>query len=89
MKEEHINFNSQEIENLLNELYDKAFEKGFNNSKAFDGDQCEADPREGVILSEGGEVEGKLENNSKTKEKADILTYIHARLFDILNDTMN
>ncbi len=33
MKEEHINFNSQEIEN-----YDKAF----NTSRAFERGQCEA-----------------------------------------------
>ncbi len=89
MKEENINFNSQEIENLLNELYDIAFEKGFNTSPVYERNQCEADPREGVILSEGGEVEAKLENNNKTKEKADVLTYIHTKLFDILNDTMN
>ncbi len=64
MKEEHINFNSQEIENLLNELYDRAFEKGFNTSQIYEGNQCEADPREGVILSEGREVgeSGKIDH---------------------------
>lgn len=88
MKDQHINFNSQEIENLLNELYDKAFEKGFNSSRVLEGDHCEADPREGVILSEGGKVEEDHTPHS-TSAKSILVEYIKAKLLDTLNDTTN
>ena len=88
MKEEHINFNYQEIKNLLNELYDKAYEKGFNIGKELHNEGCQVDTRVGVIISEGGKIEEDYTSHS-TSAKTILVEYIKAKLLDTLIDTNN
>lgn len=38
MEKDYLNIDK--IQNLLNELYDKAYEKGFNSSRVLEGDNC-------------------------------------------------
>lgn len=86
MEKDYLNIDK--IQNLLNELYDKAYEKGFNSSRVLEGDNCEADPREGVILSEGGKVEEDHTPQS-TSAKSILVEYIKTKIIDTLNDTNN
>ncbi|HAR73245.1 MULTISPECIES: hypothetical protein [Empedobacter] len=84
MKPEHLN--SDSIQSLLNELYNRAFEKGYEKGKKEFSENCETDPREGVIISEGGDIEKTAEIQMSNQEKLEVVEYIKNKLFDILND---
>ncbi|SHK77172.1 hypothetical protein SAMN05443634_103208 [Chishuiella changwenlii] len=77
--------NRDEIQNILNQFYDRVFELGYNEGKAEVNEDCKVDTREGVILSEGGKPEDNEGGLYSIKEKSGLVEYVTAQFYDILN----
>ncbi|MFV0230073.1 hypothetical protein OBJ94_06570 [Empedobacter falsenii] len=82
---------SDEIQELLIELYNRAYKKGYENNKNQLSENCKTDTREGVIISDGGDVNDVndyVDVQLSNQEKMEVVEYIQTKLFDLLNDEL-